>query len=150
MLNGFLGVPRAGVEPARPKSLVFETNASTNSATWAYVPVNLKQSHRFDQRGYSRFSRDNLGFYEIGMQRCLKKLILPIDNQKLIFNMLKSSSVSFDQALMACFNPLPSPSYENKPQAYLQIMPWCQPIHRQTAQSACSYSVRLHYPNDCR
>gem|GEM_PF-1604430 len=28
-------VPRAGVEPARPKALVFETNASTNSATWA-------------------------------------------------------------------------------------------------------------------
>ena len=28
-------VPRAGVEPARPKTLVFETNASTNSATWA-------------------------------------------------------------------------------------------------------------------
>ena len=26
-------VPRAGVEPARPKALVFETNASTNSAT---------------------------------------------------------------------------------------------------------------------
>jgi hypothetical protein len=29
-------VPRAGVEPARPKALVFETNASTNSATWAF------------------------------------------------------------------------------------------------------------------
>jgi site-specific DNA recombinase len=28
-------VPRAGLEPARPKTLVFETNASTNSATWA-------------------------------------------------------------------------------------------------------------------
>lgn len=30
-------VPRAGVEPARPKTLVFETNASTNSATWALL-----------------------------------------------------------------------------------------------------------------
>ena len=28
-------VPRAGVEPALPKELVFETSASTNSATWA-------------------------------------------------------------------------------------------------------------------
>ena len=28
-------VPRAGIEPARVSSLVFETNASTNSATWA-------------------------------------------------------------------------------------------------------------------
>ena len=28
-------VPRAGLEPARVSSLVFETNASTNSATWA-------------------------------------------------------------------------------------------------------------------
>jgi hypothetical protein len=29
-------VPRAGVEPARPKALVFETNASTDSAIWAF------------------------------------------------------------------------------------------------------------------
>jgi hypothetical protein len=29
-------VPRAGIEPARPKTLVFETNASTNSAIWAF------------------------------------------------------------------------------------------------------------------
>lgn len=29
-------VPWAGVEPARPKTLVFETNASTNSATKAF------------------------------------------------------------------------------------------------------------------
>ena len=28
-------VPSAGVEPAHPKILVFETNASTNSASWA-------------------------------------------------------------------------------------------------------------------
>ena len=28
-------VPRAGVEPARLAALVFETNASTDSATWA-------------------------------------------------------------------------------------------------------------------
>ncbi|GHE65201.1 resolvase-like protein [Roseivirga thermotolerans] len=31
--EGSVAVPRAGVEPARPKALVFETNASTNSAT---------------------------------------------------------------------------------------------------------------------
>ena len=28
-------VPRTGVEPVRPKAMVFETIASTNSATWA-------------------------------------------------------------------------------------------------------------------
>lgn len=28
-------VPRAGIEPARLAALVFETNASTNSAIWA-------------------------------------------------------------------------------------------------------------------
>jgi hypothetical protein len=39
-LSGVL-VPRAGVEPARPKTLVFETNASTDSATWAFLPVSL-------------------------------------------------------------------------------------------------------------
>lgn len=32
--RGF-SVPSAGVEPAHPKILVFETNASTNSASWA-------------------------------------------------------------------------------------------------------------------
>ena len=31
----FLDVPRAGIEPARLAALVFETNASTNSAIWA-------------------------------------------------------------------------------------------------------------------
>ena len=30
-------VPRAGIEPARLAALVFETNASTNSAIWAYI-----------------------------------------------------------------------------------------------------------------
>ena len=30
-----LSVPRAGIEPARLAALVFETNASTNSAIWA-------------------------------------------------------------------------------------------------------------------
>ena len=30
-------VPRAGVEPAHQKILVFETNASTNSAIWAFT-----------------------------------------------------------------------------------------------------------------
>ena len=30
-----LNVPRPGVEPGRLAALVFETNASTNSATWA-------------------------------------------------------------------------------------------------------------------
>tara|TARA_R110000850_G_scaffold210998_1_gene336957 strand:+ start:2698 stop:2901 length:204 start_codon:yes stop_codon:yes gene_type:complete len=34
LLKGFC-VPRAGVEPARLAALVFETNASTDSATWA-------------------------------------------------------------------------------------------------------------------
>ena len=29
-------VPRAGIEPARLAALVFETNASTNSAIWAF------------------------------------------------------------------------------------------------------------------
>ena len=33
----FFEVPSAGVEPAHPKILVFETNASTNSASWASV-----------------------------------------------------------------------------------------------------------------
>ena len=33
---GFL-VPRAGIEPARLAALVFETNASTNSAIWAFL-----------------------------------------------------------------------------------------------------------------
>lgn len=37
-------VPRAGVEPARPKALVFETNASTNSATWAIYPAAISRS----------------------------------------------------------------------------------------------------------
>lgn len=31
----FVAVPRAGIEPARVAPLVFETSASTNSATWA-------------------------------------------------------------------------------------------------------------------
>ena len=31
----FSYVPRAGIEPARLAALVFETNASTNSAIWA-------------------------------------------------------------------------------------------------------------------
>ena len=31
-------VPRAGVEPARIAPLVFETSASTDSATWAHFP----------------------------------------------------------------------------------------------------------------
>ena len=31
----FYLVPRAGIEPARLAALVFETNASTNSAIWA-------------------------------------------------------------------------------------------------------------------
>lgn len=35
-MMSFSVVPRAGIEPARIASLVFETNASTNSATWAY------------------------------------------------------------------------------------------------------------------
>jgi hypothetical protein len=35
LLKGFF-VPRAGVEPARLAALVFETNASTNSAIWAF------------------------------------------------------------------------------------------------------------------
>ena len=35
LLKGF-SVPRAGVEPARLAALVFETNASTNSAIWAF------------------------------------------------------------------------------------------------------------------
>ncbi len=30
-----LNVPRPGVEPGRLAALVFETNASTNSAIWA-------------------------------------------------------------------------------------------------------------------
>ena len=33
--EGFCFVPRAGIEPARLAALVFETNASTNSAIWA-------------------------------------------------------------------------------------------------------------------
>lgn len=35
ILNSFFFVPRAGIEPARLSTLVFETNASTNSAIWA-------------------------------------------------------------------------------------------------------------------
>lgn len=35
LVFGFL-VPRAGIEPARLAALVFETNASTNSAIWAH------------------------------------------------------------------------------------------------------------------
>ena len=34
-LYTFQLVPRAGIEPARLAALVFETNASTNSAIWA-------------------------------------------------------------------------------------------------------------------
>ena len=36
LLKGYF-VPWAGIEPARPKALVFETNASTSSATKAFV-----------------------------------------------------------------------------------------------------------------
>ena len=32
-------VPRAGIEPAHLAVLVFETNASTYSAIWAYLRV---------------------------------------------------------------------------------------------------------------
>ena len=35
-------VPRAGIEPARIASLVFETNASTNSAIWAWTRAKRK------------------------------------------------------------------------------------------------------------
>ena len=35
-------VPRAGIEPARIASLVFETNASTNSAIWALTLQNTE------------------------------------------------------------------------------------------------------------
>ena len=35
MSRVFFDVPRAGVEPARPKTQVFETCVSTNSTTWA-------------------------------------------------------------------------------------------------------------------
>lgn len=38
MKNHQAFVPSAGVEPAHPKILVFETNASTNSASWACCP----------------------------------------------------------------------------------------------------------------
>ena len=34
-----LNVPRPGVEPGRLAALVFETNASTNSAIWAICRV---------------------------------------------------------------------------------------------------------------
>jgi hypothetical protein len=39
LIEGFFDVPRAGIEPARVSSLVFETNASTNSATWAFFEL---------------------------------------------------------------------------------------------------------------
>ncbi len=32
-------VPRVGLEPTRVSPLVFETNASTNSATWAFQKI---------------------------------------------------------------------------------------------------------------
>jgi hypothetical protein len=38
-------VPRAGLEPARFAPLVFETNASTNSATWAFFEL---QKYKFN------------------------------------------------------------------------------------------------------
>ena len=44
-MRGFcFKVPRAGVEPARPRALVFETNASTNSAIWAKCSLRTKRS----------------------------------------------------------------------------------------------------------
>ena len=36
-----LNVPRPGVEPGRLAALVFETNASTNSAIWALLEAFL-------------------------------------------------------------------------------------------------------------
>ena len=41
MLTPFI-VPRAGIEPALPKELVFETSASTNSAIWACANIFLR------------------------------------------------------------------------------------------------------------
>ncbi len=43
--RGFL-VPRAGLEPAHLSILVFETNASTNSATWAIWSLIVIQDSR--------------------------------------------------------------------------------------------------------
>ena len=34
-------VPRAGIEPARIAPLVFETSASTDSAIWAWIGVQI-------------------------------------------------------------------------------------------------------------
>ena len=38
-----LFVPRTGLEPVHPEVLVFETNASTNSAIWAFCGAKLQK-----------------------------------------------------------------------------------------------------------
>ena len=40
---GLCVVPRTGLEPVHPEVLVFETNASTNSAIWAFAGAKLQK-----------------------------------------------------------------------------------------------------------